>query len=69
MPGELDVHLELFFPTGETTDLEAGPLGMTLCQPGEGAMQSECGHSSYPFNVVLLVPVVQGGCFSLTPVL
>lgn len=54
---ELDIHLGLSFPIGETVGPRgggegAGAMGTVLCQSGGGLIQSESSHFSYPSSVL-----------------
>ena len=44
----------LFFPL-EKLYAKGGPLGVVLCQPTGRVMWSECSHSSYSSNAVVLI--------------
>lgn len=68
MLGKLDVHLGLSFSHWRNWNFkfQRGPLGIVLCQPWEGVLQSKWNHLFYPSNVVLFGLCIQGSAFSLT---
>lgn len=55
----------LFFPQ-KNPKFQTGPLGVMLCWPRGGMMQSKWNHPFYPSNMVLFGLCIQGGAFSLT---